>query len=76
MRDYKIHLEDILKSIQKIEGYTKSCTYNKFSKNELVIDAVIRNLEIIGRRLNTFLLLSVRKLQIPIGRKLRDYETF
>jgi len=47
-RDFKLFLEDILNSIQKVERYTSGLTYREFSKNELVLDAVIRNLEIIG----------------------------
>lgn len=45
---YKLFVEDILESMNKIERYTKGSTYDKFEKNELVVDAVIRNLEIIG----------------------------
>lgn len=48
MRDYKLQLEDILDSSKKIERYVKGLDYRKFVKNELVVDAVIRNLEIIG----------------------------
>ena len=48
LRDYKVYLNDILKSIENIGKYTKSLTQKDFVKNELVIDAVVRNLEIIG----------------------------
>lgn len=41
-------LEDILKCIDKIEEYTKGMDFEKFRNNQLVIDAVIRNLEVIG----------------------------
>lgn len=34
--------------MDKIERYTEDLTYETFVKNELVVDAVIRNLEIIG----------------------------
>lgn len=47
-RDYKLYLQDILDSIEKIEAYTKKFSYENFLENELVIDATIRNLEIIG----------------------------
>ena len=47
-RDYKVYLNDILKSIEKIESYTRNVSYNEFIENTLVADAVIRNLEIIG----------------------------
>lgn len=45
---YKLFVEDMLESINKIERYTRGLTYDKFEKNEVVVDAVIRNLEIIG----------------------------
>lgn len=48
MRDYRLYLEDIQNSAQKIERFTKGLTLPKFQKDVLVIDAVIRNLEVIG----------------------------
>jgi len=47
-KDFTIYLEDIQKAIIKIEKYMGDLTFEEFRKNELVIDAVIRNLEIIG----------------------------
>ena len=48
MRDYKLYLDDILKATKKIEKYTKSFTIEKLKKDSLVVDGVVRNLEIIG----------------------------
>ena len=48
MRDSKLYLEDILQAIRKIDQYVHGLTYRQFQKDELVLDAVIRNLEIIG----------------------------
>jgi uncharacterized protein with HEPN domain len=49
MRNYKIYVKDILNSINKIEKYCKKIKSEKeFIKNELVLDASIRNLQIIG----------------------------
>ena len=47
-REYKLYIEDILNSIKSIEDYTKNYTYDNFAKNKLVVDGVVRNLEIIG----------------------------
>ena len=47
-RDYKLYIEDILNSIEKIQAYTENLSYEKFVENELLIDGVIKNLEIIG----------------------------
>jgi len=47
-RNVELYIEDILNSIEKIEKYTKHTTFEKFSIDEKTIDAVIRNLEVIG----------------------------
>ena len=47
-RDWKILFEDILENITKIEAYTNNLTFDDFSTNPIIIDAVVRNIEIIG----------------------------
>jgi uncharacterized protein with HEPN domain len=47
-RDYKVYFQDILTAIGSIEKYTKNITFSRFKSNSLIIDAVVRNLEIIG----------------------------
>lgn len=47
-RDYILFLEDILAAIEKIEVYTRNMTYDEFRNDGMMVDAVIRNLEIIG----------------------------
>jgi len=47
-RPIGIFLEDILRSIEKIERYTGGLDYRGFRSDEKSTDAVIRNLEIIG----------------------------
>lgn len=47
-RDSKIYLEDILEAIRKIRSYTDGLSYGTFRESSLVVDAVTRNLEIIG----------------------------
>ncbi len=46
--DYKVYLDDILEAIGKIENYTKNISFSEFSGSDIVVDAVARNLEIIG----------------------------
>ena len=41
-------IEHILLCIDKIQEYTKNLTAQDFNNNELIQDAVIRNIEIIG----------------------------
>lgn len=47
-RNYKMFIEDILESIGKIESYIKGLNFKEFTTKGMVVDAVIRNLEIIG----------------------------
>ncbi len=47
-RELKTYVEDILTAVQKIEKYTASMIKEDLIKNELVQDAVVRNLEVIG----------------------------
>lgn len=48
MRDDKFYLSDILEAVKRIEKYTKGLTLGKLKKDDLVVDGVVRNLEIIG----------------------------
>ena len=47
-RSCSFRIKDILQAIDNIEQYTQNMTAFQFKKNKLVIDAVIRNFEIIG----------------------------
>jgi len=51
-RSYLFYLEDMAESMTRILKYTESQTYEEFIENNLVIDAVVRNLEIIGEAAN------------------------
>lgn len=48
MKDDLAYIEHILLSISKINDYTKGMTRKDFEANEMVQDAVIRNIEIVG----------------------------
>jgi uncharacterized protein with HEPN domain len=47
-RDYKLYLDDIVESINRILTYIGESDYTAFSADQKTIDAVVRNLEIIG----------------------------
>ncbi len=47
-RSYLMFLEDIIESIEKIELYISELNYKSFIDDSKTIDAVVRNLEIIG----------------------------
>ncbi|NJE61703.1 DUF86 domain-containing protein [Thermococcus sp. 21S7] len=48
MRDPLLYVEDILEAIEKIKRYTAGMDFGEFIGDEKTVDAVIRNLEIIG----------------------------
>jgi uncharacterized protein with HEPN domain len=48
LRDFQVYVEDIVDAIDSIEEYTKELTFERFVKDKKTVDAVVRNLEIIG----------------------------
>lgn len=47
-RELSAYFEDICIACDKIERYTKGMNKEALSHNDLVLDAVVRNLEVIG----------------------------
>jgi uncharacterized protein with HEPN domain len=47
-RDYRVYLEDILDAARKIRRYTESLSKDAFKADDKTLDAVVRNLEVIG----------------------------
>jgi uncharacterized protein with HEPN domain len=60
-RDYKVFLEDILEAINKIHRYTAGLSQDAFRNDDKTLDAVVRNLEVIGE--------AVKKLPARIRSK-------
>ena len=48
MKDDKVYLHHILEAIESIEEYLNGFNYESFSKDKKTIDAVVRELQIIG----------------------------
>ena len=48
MKTYRLYLEDILKAMNKIGNYIHGVRYEDFVDSDIIIDAVIRNFEVIG----------------------------
>lgn len=48
MKDDLLYIEHILDAINKIQEYTLGLPKEQFLQNEMIVDAVIRNIEIIG----------------------------
>jgi uncharacterized protein with HEPN domain len=51
-RDYTLYIEDMLEAIKKVEMYTSNLEFEGFEQSNLIVDAVIRNLEVIGEAAN------------------------
>ena len=47
-RDWRLRLQDILEAISRIERYTAHMDAHSFQTDEKTLDAVVRNLEVIG----------------------------
>ena len=65
-RDSKVYLEDILEAIRKIREFTSGMSLAALSKDAKTLDAVIRNLEVIGE--------AVKRLPEPIRSQRADVE--
>ena len=47
-RDPRVYLEDVLESIRRIKTYVGGIDQESLGVDELRLDAVVRNLEVIG----------------------------
>ena len=47
-RDHRLYLEDILEACTRIARYTQGFAFDQFVTDNLVYDAVLRNIEVIG----------------------------
>ncbi len=66
LRDYKLYLGDILEARDRILKYTEGMTHKDFAKSNITVDAVVRNLEVIGE--------AARKLPSEIKAKSPEIE--
>ena len=72
-RGFRHYLEDILTSINKIQNYIDDLSLDDFVKEEMKIDAVVRNLEIIGEASRNVPLEIKEKYQDVEWRKISDF---
>lgn len=63
-RELKTYIDDIITAVEKIEKYTAEMLKEDLEINELVQDAVVRNLEIIGE--------AVKKIPDEVRNKQED----
>ncbi|MEM2380709.1 MAG: HepT-like ribonuclease domain-containing protein [Candidatus Nezhaarchaeales archaeon] len=65
-RDYKVYLEDVLEAIAKIERYVANLSFEEFTRNDMVVDATIRNFEIISE--------AIKRIPEEVRKKYLDIE--
>ena len=51
-RTVALFVQDIIDAIRSVNDYTAGLTYEDFTRVKIVVDAVVRNLEIIGEAVN------------------------
>lgn len=68
-RDYNLYLEDMLTSMLRIREYIGKMGFKEFKLNYLIVDAIIRNFEIIGEASKSVPLeLKNRYPELPWGK--------
>lgn len=57
-REWRLRVGDILDAIAKIERYVHGLTFDQFQSDEKTVDAVVRNLEVIGEAVRHLMAIS------------------
>ena len=63
-REWRLRVDDILDAIARIEQYVRDFTFDQFTADQKTVDAVVRNLEIIGEAVRR---LSNETQSLPTG---------
>ncbi len=63
-RDWRLRVEDILDAIARIERYVAGLNFEEFRVDQKTVDAVVRNLEIIGEAVRR---LAADHQNLPVG---------
>jgi uncharacterized protein with HEPN domain len=50
--DFRVYVQDILEAIRRIGDYLEGLSFEEFSKDNKMVDAVIRNFAVIGEAAN------------------------
>jgi uncharacterized protein with HEPN domain len=61
-REWRLRVEDILDAVARIEQYVNGLSFEQFQLDQKTIDAVVRNLEVIGEAVRH---LSADQDQLP-----------
>ena len=65
-RDFSVYLQDILEAIAKVRRYTGNLSEEAFASDDKTVDAVVRNLEVIGE--------AVKRLPLELRARRPDIE--
>ena len=47
-RSWEFRIDDIIEAIEKIDRYTRGINFDEWQQDEKTVDAVVRNIEVIG----------------------------
>ena len=67
-RDFRLYLQDIIDACAKVKDYTKDLDFEGFMGDDRTVDAVVRNLEIVGEAAKN-LPIELRDLQPQVDWK-------
>lgn len=70
-RNYDLYLQDIVTAADRIASYVEGITRGGFETDQMRIDAVIRNLQIIGKQSRRSPIQLRKSIQVFHGRKLQ-----
>lgn len=73
-RGFILYLEDMFQSMQRIEEYIGDLDFKEFKMTHIVVDAVVRNFEIIGEASKKFQLMYKRSTPKFRGKRCMDSE--
>ncbi len=76
MRNDRTYLAHIRDAIETIGEYIEGVAYEQFSSNKMIIDAVVRELEIIGEASNNFTEEFRQKYPDMSWRRMKDMRNF
>ena len=76
MRNDRTYLAHIREAIENIEDYLKGASYEQFASSKMMIDAVVRELEIIGEASNDLSDEFRRQHSDTLWQRMKDMRNF
>ena len=76
MRNDRTYLEHIREAIESIEEYLEGASYDQFASSKMMVDAVVRELEIIGEASNNLSDQFRKQYSDVLWRRMKDMRNF